>query len=817
MPPLTSADLLTKLLKATKPSQVQAILREIGDSPELTVGQTFGNGYRWHFFGNKESNISTINLGTKPGRSLTERLTNAIDAVLEHQMLTREGTVPMPDSPSDAAFNWFGRPPSDANNGLFNWKQRNHYDRKVQVVMLQGDRDTKPTIDIIDAGIGITPDNFYRTILSLQEGNKIKKAYLAGAFGQGGASTFSFSDYTLIVSRHANNPNVIGFTIVRLMKMDRSYKEDAYVYLALESNSDTPLVPSVTFDEPIDLQPSVPDGGKKPTQFEHGTLIRHYGYELSGISGALGPQQGNLYHLFHYMMFDPLIPFRVIDLRTSKQNDQLVSGARNRLMTLSLKTDADDQKGDTGTSVEHHFRREMVNVGGDSTHPVGIEYWVVLSYDSSSGKLRPSSNILFVERHFPILATMNGQNQGQKNAQLLRDLQLTMVAKHIIIHIDASLASSDIRRQLFSSTREGFKDGPVLDEIMDSLSRMIEDDERLHDIERQLEATLIRKEADATDLQVKKEVTKLLQDAGLEVGDIGDGSVKGDDGDPHPAPPPGSHRPFKEPDPLQTLPYPDATFVKIVWPKGKFEIPLQDKRVIRIETDADWRFDREKRLVVRFEPQPQKVAVHSYGTLRGGRMYWRLRATNDAKSGQKGQIIVTLTLPDGRQLVDKIPYEVQPAREEKTKPQKTLVPPFEIVQVNPDTEPEIFASVWDLPETDNRYAVAYKTQFSGGRLVVYYSTGFERYTHQLDNLKKRSNADSLIQLFDIQYRVWVAYHAILQYQRQNELSKIASMDDEDRFQRLQDEERSLVARMQVEQALKTVLSQKGDRFGEESN
>lgn len=105
MPPLTSADLLTKLLKATKPSQVQAILREIGDSPELTVGQTFGNGYRWHFFGNKESNISTINLGTKPGRSLTERLTNAIDAVLEHQMLTREGTVPMPDSPSDAAFN----------------------------------------------------------------------------------------------------------------------------------------------------------------------------------------------------------------------------------------------------------------------------------------------------------------------------------------------------------------------------------------------------------------------------------------------------------------------------------------------------------------------------------------------------------------------------------------------------------------------------------------------------------------------------------------------------------------------------------------
>jgi len=103
--------------------------------------------------------------------------------------------------------------------------------------------------------------------------------------------------------------------------------------------------------------------------------------------------------------------------------------------------------------------------------------------------------------------------------------------------------------------------------------------------------------------------------------------------------------------------------------------------------------------------------------------------------------------------------------------------------------------------------VAYKTVYASQKLVVYYSTGFERYSQQLDTLKKRPNAENLIQLFDIQYRVWVAYHAILQFQRQKELLKIASMEDDDRFQRLQDEERALVARMQVEQALKTAEMQ----------
>lgn len=76
-------DLFRSLLNAITHRDVMAILDAIGDSPDNTLETPFGGfGFQWHPFGNNPSNISTVGLGTKPGRSLTERLTNAFDALL---------------------------------------------------------------------------------------------------------------------------------------------------------------------------------------------------------------------------------------------------------------------------------------------------------------------------------------------------------------------------------------------------------------------------------------------------------------------------------------------------------------------------------------------------------------------------------------------------------------------------------------------------------------------------------------------------------------------------------------------------------------
>ena len=83
----TICDLLQALLRVTASEQVQDILTAIGDSPAVNVNEPFGPfGFQWHFYGDNPSNMSTINLGSKPGRSLTERVTNAIDAVLEREV-----------------------------------------------------------------------------------------------------------------------------------------------------------------------------------------------------------------------------------------------------------------------------------------------------------------------------------------------------------------------------------------------------------------------------------------------------------------------------------------------------------------------------------------------------------------------------------------------------------------------------------------------------------------------------------------------------------------------------------------------------------
>src|SRR5207249_2827813 len=143
---------------------------------------------------------------------------------------------------------------------------------------------TAPTIDVLDQGIGLRSEEFPDTILSLQRGNKLTKLHLIGAFGQGGAATLSFSDYALVASRHKQNPQVIGFTLIRVLTLSDLFKEDAYAYLALPGSSDGAGVLSVEASGPITLY-SPNDNVSHLPEFASGTLVRHFGYKLPGISG----------------------------------------------------------------------------------------------------------------------------------------------------------------------------------------------------------------------------------------------------------------------------------------------------------------------------------------------------------------------------------------------------------------------------------------------------------------------------------------------------------------------------------------------------
>ena len=646
---LALLQLFKDLFGSTRPEDVKAILTSLGDSHDVGNDEPFGpHHFIWHPFGDTLSNGSSIGLATKPGRSITERLTNAIDAVLERRASQVTGNPP--DSPGLAAERWFGRPISGSDTGLFEWKYaQGAYEKQFVIVLLPSGQDDCATIDVIDRGIGIRNDALRTTILSLQQGNKISKRYLAGAYGQGGASTLSFCEYALVISRHQDDPDRVSFTVIRILNLSDDYKVDAYAYLAFQTEHGV-VIPSCTVHGDIKLysdRAEVIDMERSFGQsWSHGTLVRHYGYRLSQLDGKLGPQAGNLYHFLQISLFDPLLPFRIIDLRESTRfRREIILGSRNRLMKrLSSSATEDGEENadaqDSNIQIKHHRPMEYFTPHGGSAPSIGIEYWVVYAFrkgkDGKGMDLRGFSNELFVHKSYPIVGTVNGQNQGELSAQLIREVGLPLLSRHMVVHIDASKVGSRVIRELFSTNREGFKEGPVLTDLQKGLQAMLKDDSRLEQLERELTDSIAKHHSQSASDEVKRQVTSLLLDSGLKPQDAGPTSSPGE-GDPQVV------RPIRPgpviPQPLATLPYPEVTKWEIVTPRNDFKLAQDDVRVTLIETDADTEFDRRGMLAIRIEPPI--VEVFSKSGLKGGRIRWRLKGTQSATIGAKFSVIAT--------------------------------------------------------------------------------------------------------------------------------------------------------------------------------
>ncbi|MDB2318018.1 hypothetical protein N9V88_00360 [bacterium] len=791
-------ELLDALLESTSSTKVAEILCELGDKTDLKLDEEFGRlGLQWHAFGDSESNISTINLATKPVRSLVERITNAMDALLEKASVK---ATSRPPSSREAAKEWFGRPVSAPMDGAFNWKH-DKVNRDIAVVLQSSGSEIAPTIDVVDAGVGLSSGNFPGTILSLQEGNKINKLHLIGAFGQGGASTIAFSEYVMILSRCHDNPSDVSFTVIKRFETPDGWKEDLYAYLAVNVNGEISVPSCVVSQGPFSLYP---ESKVKVPQFEFGTCVRHFDFRMPGFTGALGPGTSNLYHALHVTMFDALLPFRAIDLRNpDSQKDELVGGTRNRLMKRAVDKKNGKEAKDN-TELRHHREMEFIVPPGQSQPSIGLEYWVVLNYKPQKKKkvLRSHSNELYVNKNHPFVFTMNGQNQGELTARLLRELGLNMVSKHIVVHVDVSRAPKQVRSKLFSSDRESLKDDMMLNGILDYIRDTLKEDEELHIIERELTERLVNRETLATNEEVKRQVSKLLRDAGLEVDQPGPAFTGGNeetDSEGRWRQPVVNRKPKTPPVPILTKPFPQVTIFNVVQPKndsGLLKIRHGETSAIAIETDADAEFDI--RHMLKLEVMGGAAELAGETPLRGGRKRWRIRPLDNAMVGDTGQITVEILDSAGNQLMGEVVnYEVAPARERKVKKSTEKIPDFDITPISPDEVPEVWEELgWSDLAEEEQLKVAYKPVSSGSKTVIYYSTVFTPFKNQENKLKSKSQA--LSRSFRQNYEIWIGYHAILQMQAENSTSLTG--DDDEKIEKLLEEERSRVARVQIRQA-----------------
>ena len=185
----TPAGFVTRLFTVTTAGDIEAI---IADMPHA----------QWRHLGDKPGNYALVNVGSDAADAVMEQITNAMDAVIEREVELR-GEHGLED-PRQASERLLGV------QGGHVWKMRDTSASKrddarralaaqVRLTLREGTRKD-PTIVVDDDGIGQHPDDFPRTLTSLNEDNKRDEFYL-GAYGWGGASVYAFGEYTLVVSR----------------------------------------------------------------------------------------------------------------------------------------------------------------------------------------------------------------------------------------------------------------------------------------------------------------------------------------------------------------------------------------------------------------------------------------------------------------------------------------------------------------------------------------------------------------------------------------------------------------------------------------
>src|ERR1051325_1585392 len=434
---MNDARFLAELLRTDKTERVRELVEEFVATNAQEVS--------WRAVGDRPNNSGTIQAAGDPARALLERVTNAIDAVIQRAHDEHSG-LPRCDTPKEAAQAWFGVPSAGLHK-LSNAELRKLAEDSVAILLLPGDGKAKRTIDIADAGTGLSPSQMPSTILSLNESNKLDKFYLAGAFGQGGSATLASAEYTLIASRSVREPSVVGFTVVRYQP-PQGVKLGNYVYIVQHGG--------------------VLTTSEVPEEFgQFSTHVRHYGYDLDDYPSPLGPS--SLYGRAQGILFEPVLPFmfdnRVHDYRrTMKGSRTALNGAR--------------EEGDPESKLSHSvplFHTDLGDFG-----QIGIEYWVL------EPNVKTAPNKSFVNGSRPIVLTVNGQTHAEWSANIIRkDADLLHIASRMVVHLDCNRLSFDAKRILFVSNREESRKGLVQNAILAELLGALKSDDRLSELNEQ--------------------------------------------------------------------------------------------------------------------------------------------------------------------------------------------------------------------------------------------------------------------------------------------------------------------------------------------
>jgi hypothetical protein len=483
----------------------------------------------------------------------------------------------------------------------------------------------------------------------------------------------------------------------------------------------------------------------RKNDFEHGTLIRHFGYDLTKYTSSIGPK--SLYGALQRILFDPVAS---IWFENEVYNwNRTIKGSRNAL------NGALDQGDETAKGPNLDYHLPMFNVSLGDHGDLGIEYWVLSRPAAKDGKkpsTKPSAS--FVDDAKPIILTHNGQNQGELSGRIIKkdaDLPFLQTQSRLIVHVNCDRLSPGAKRLLFSSTREQAREGFVQSVVQQEFVDLLKSDDELTRLNVEAREQSLKEKDDAAEKQMQRQVAKLLRIVGPAHVDIG-GSKKGGD-EVH------SKRrgPRGKPQPIE--PREPPTYIKILGDKDE-EVTFfgGQRKYIRVETDANSHYhdpDNQKNSRINVIVGDD-LKVFGTSPLRGGRMRIGIQCKAEVAVGCKGSIRVELYRPRLSTLSDERDYEIVPPPKPKEDNRQTPFPQFKLIAVEgPDDDR------WQYRRCRGRGVRRHAsgTEMNGGVLYIYYSTAFPRFAAERRRLEQQNAA--LSGSFQKRDELWLAVHALL--------------------------------------------------------
>ena len=480
--------------KSLSKEQVKAVesAKSVGDVEALLAA---AGEHHWRDLGDRPGNAATVQIASNPASALIERVTNGIDGMLELEAEFHPGSLP--ESPRLAAREWFGVP----RRGLAELpdKERRRLAENVRVSLEESGEPERPTVMVLDRGIGQHPADAPTTLLSLNENNKVAKPYLQGAYGQGAAGTYRFARYTVILTRRARALNggredLVGWTVVWEDPADPAVnKLPVYRYLVGRDGE----IP--TFDPSLLAEPAW-----------HGVKVTHVAYGLRGYKAAFTQPRGGLWALLHSSLFDPVLPVLV---GGNRKIDVKAAGEGSTRVVIGNAARLDSAKGPSGRDLFVSYRNsETFDLGKATGQDVGrfaVNYWVLQRKAGSTSDTDPTASYIGPEQ--AVTMTLSGQRQDSESRSWLRNrTELSFLVKNLVVQVDVDGLAPLGKRELFSSSRERAVDSELRDRIYKEVVTVLRGDEELRRLEREERDRLLAQSTERVDEKIRERLRKRI-------------------------------------------------------------------------------------------------------------------------------------------------------------------------------------------------------------------------------------------------------------------------------------------------------------------